>query len=91
MQNSTDRTGWFYEIRVQGWLDKNWSHWMDDVSLVYEKGEQENERITVLQKPAADQAVLRGVLNKLFDLNVTILSIQRFPMDEEETFHARSV
>jgi hypothetical protein len=58
------------EIRVRGQLDSNWSEWLSRLSFAYtEDGE------TVLAGPIRDQAELRGVLFRLADLGLSLISV----------------
>jgi hypothetical protein len=61
-----------YEIRVQGRLDQRWSSWFDGLTLSYE-----GDDITVLRGPLVDEAALHGVLIKVRDLAVPLLSVSR--------------
>jgi hypothetical protein len=59
-----------FEIRVKGHLDKSWSDWLEglEVNLL------ENDEM-VLQGHIGDQAALMGILNKLYGLNLALLSV----------------
>lgn len=59
-----------YEIKVQGRLDKDWSDWLGGMSISY-KGD-----ITVLRGYVIDQAALRGILSKIWDMNRTVVSVK---------------
>ncbi len=59
-----------YEIRVKGRLDSRWKTWFGGFSLRYE-----GEDVTVLCGPVADQSVLHGILTRMRDLNLTLLSV----------------
>ncbi len=62
------------EIRVQGHLDENWTDWLDGVSLTYlQQGE------TVLAGRVQDQAALYGLIAKLRDLGVRLISVESRP------------
>jgi hypothetical protein len=76
MGASDNRRRDIYEIRVRGELDRDWQQWFDDlvVTLTY-AGEQ--PPTTTLTGPVADQAALRGILCRLWDLNLTLLSVRR--------------
>lgn len=60
-----------YQITIQGNLDSNWSHWLDNMAVTT----QSNSDITILSGEIADQPKLRGILNKLWDLNLSIISV----------------
>jgi len=60
-----------YQIRVQGRLDENWSDWFSGMTITFEGG------VTTLTGPIADQAALRGLMTRIWDLNLTLLSVTR--------------
>jgi len=58
------------EIRVKGQIDEQWSDWFEGLSVAHtEEGE------TVLTGSVVDQAALHGLLAKLRDLGVSLLSV----------------
>ena len=61
-----------YEIRIKGQLDESWSDWLEglDVKLL-DNGEM------ILSGHIGDQAALMGTLNKLYGLNLTLLSLSK--------------
>jgi hypothetical protein len=61
-----------YAIRVEGLMDAHWSEWLDGMTLTHEEG-----GVTRLEGPVIDQAALYGLLNKLRDLRLTLLTVQR--------------
>ena len=61
-----------YEIRVEGQLDAQWSDWFDGLSVT-EVGENE----TLIKGSVADQAALRGILEKIWNLNLVLVSVHR--------------
>jgi hypothetical protein len=65
-----------YQIKVQGKINEQWSAWLEGVTITHEQA-QEEAHITTLTSPIVDQAALRGIMNRLWDLNVTLLSIKR--------------
>ncbi len=68
---SHGQDGHWYEIRIQGRLDDRWSPWLDDLTLSHQNG------TTVLRGPVTDQAALHGLLHKLRDLGLPLLSVER--------------
>jgi hypothetical protein len=67
---STNSGGGFFEIHVKGHLDDSWSDWLEDLEVkLLDNGEM------ILFGPIKDQAALMGVLNKLYGLNLTLLSV----------------
>jgi hypothetical protein len=65
-----------YEIKIQGQLDDRWAGWFHDVRITIEQSD-DRRTITTLNCPAIDQAKLRGILKKIWDLNLTIISVWR--------------
>ena len=66
------RGGDWYEIRVQGRLDDRWAAWLDGLDL-----SRTDDGTTVLRGLVTDQAALHGLLHKLRDLGVPLLSVTR--------------
>jgi len=60
-----------FEITVEGASGIVWSDWLDDVIVTHEIDEPP---VTVLRGPM-DQSTLRGVLNRIWDLNLTLISV----------------
>ena len=60
-----------YEIRVKGTLDKSWSDWFEGMVISHEDGN------TLLKGKVADQAALRGILTRIWDLNRTVISVNQ--------------
>lgn len=59
-----------FEIRLQGHLDEGWASWFEGMTMTLtEAGE------TVLIGPVADQAALHGLLKKVRDLGMPLLSV----------------
>jgi hypothetical protein len=65
-----------YEVRVMGHLEAHWSAWFDGLSL-----DQESDGTTVIKSPIADQAALHGVLQKVRDLGLELISVIRISSD----------
>jgi hypothetical protein len=61
-----------YRIRVEGHLDKKWSDWFDGFAIT----PQANDR-TLLTGPVADQCALHGLLAKIRDLGLSLVSVER--------------
>jgi hypothetical protein len=61
-----------YEIRLKGRLEQRWVDWLEGLALTHERNGTTN-----LSGPLADQAALHGVLNRIRDLGLPIISVQR--------------
>lgn len=68
--------GGVYLIRVKGRLDKKWSDWFDHFTIT-PQGEE-----TLLTGPVADQCALHGLLAKIRDLGLPLLSVVRVENEE---------
>jgi len=67
--------GGLYEIKVKGHLDEHWLEWFDGMTLRYEAHEKTGLDLTVLRGTFADQPALHGLLTKIRDLNLTLMSV----------------
>jgi len=59
------------EIRIEGHLDQTWADWLDGFTLTHTEGGE-----TVLTGKVKDQAALYGLIAKLRDLGVKLLSVK---------------
>jgi len=71
-----------YQIKVQGKLDEKWSDWFSGLTVTCETVTLESN-ITTLTGPVVDQAALRGILDKIWDLNLTLISVNRIEIKDE--------
>jgi hypothetical protein len=65
-----------YTITFQGRLDESWQNWFMDFRFSRQKDVYGNI-LTSMTGTVIDQAALRGVLYKIWDLNLTLISIQQ--------------
>ena len=72
----------FYEIKVQGQLDPQRSIWFEGMALTHVKNGDNDLAYTLISGPVADQAALHGLLIKIRDLNLTLISLHRISPDE---------
>ena len=66
-----------YRIKLKGRLDPKWSQWFEQMAISTE-GDQ-----TILTGPLADQAALHGLLVRIRDLNLALLSVEQTDPDQE--------
>ena len=69
-----------HEIRVQGHLDDRWADWVEGLTFTHER-----DGTTTVTGPLADQAALHGLLNRMRDLNVPIVSVRRVCAEKERS------
>ena len=69
-----------YEIEIQGRLEERWSHWFDDMNISV-RSETGEPTVTVLSGLVADQSALHGLLNRIRDLSIPLLSVQLMNSD----------
>ncbi len=71
-ETSTANGGGRYEIRLEGHLDPRWASWFDGLDLT-----KQCDGTTVIRGPVADQSALHGLLQKVRDLGLPLLSVTR--------------
>lgn len=67
-----------YEIRVDRVLDDLWSEWFEGLRIESEADS------TIISGTLSDQSALHGVLDKLRDLDLSIISVRRVPLGQGE-------
>ncbi|MGE3985656.1 MAG: hypothetical protein AB7G38_15920 [Dehalococcoidia bacterium] len=65
-----------YEIRLEGHLDSRWSTWFDGLTI-----DRQSNGSTVIRGHVADQAALHGLLQRIRDLGVELVSVNRLKSD----------
>jgi hypothetical protein len=69
MNSDQDAQHMIYQIKVQGRLDETWSGWFNSMTITFEGD------TTTLTGAVVDQAALRGILSRLWDLNLALISV----------------
>ena len=72
ISEGTGRGASSYEIRLTGHLDERWAAWFDGLSVSHP-----GDGTTVISGPIADQAALHGLLQRVRDLGLPLLSVER--------------
>ena len=70
-----------YRISVRGRLDEHWSDWFNGMVIELET-DCDGPPVTTLTVLVSDQAKLRGILSRIWDLNLTVISV--IPIEVEE-------
>jgi hypothetical protein len=60
----------YYEIKIKGILDQRWTDWFAGLQMEHLEGNQ-----TLLSGTLPDQAMLHGLLERVRDLNLTLISV----------------
>jgi hypothetical protein len=67
-----------YQICVQGHLDESWSDWLGGLKI-----SSQTEDETRLTGPIMDQAALHGILDRLYAMNLPLISVVQIKRDIE--------
>jgi hypothetical protein len=65
-----------YEIRLKGHLDARWAAWFDGLSLT-----RDSDGTTLIHGPVTDQAALHGLLQKVRDIGLPLVSVTQVQPD----------
>lgn len=68
-----------YEILLQGQLNARWADWFDGMSITLDDNGN-----TLLSGPLVDQAALHGILKKVRDVGLTLLSVNSIKPEDKE-------
>jgi hypothetical protein len=79
MSTGQDHEPWLYEIRVRGRLESRWGGWFDGMSLSHE-----TNGITNISGLVVDQAALHGLLHRLRDSGLPLLSVSQVEPDRTD-------
>ena len=74
-----------YQVRLEGHLSRQWTEWFEGLTITLEE-----DGSTLLTGTVIDQAALHGLLKKVRDLGIPLLSINSVgisPQDNEKATH----
>lgn len=74
-----------YEIRIEGHLSEQWTDWFDGLTISLEE-----TGVTCLTGPVADQAALYGLLKKVRDLGMPLVSVNRTDLTNQRNSSKRA-
>jgi hypothetical protein len=72
-----------YELRLKGHLDAQWITWFDGLTMTLEENGN-----TLLSGPVADQAALHGLLKKVRDSGMTLVSVNQVQLNETHSYRS---
>ena len=72
-----------YQIRITGHLGRTWTDWFEGLAITLEDNGD-----TLLTGPVADQAALHGLLKKVRDLGLPLVSVMRVRPGATDAMHA---
>ena len=71
-EEQKEKTSNVYEIKIKGHLDTKWAEWFYDMTINHE-----SDGTTTLRGPLPDQAVLHSILDRIRDMNLTLINVQK--------------
>jgi hypothetical protein len=74
-----------YEIRLKGHIDVQWADWFESLTITLEE-----EGVTLLTGPVADQAALHSLLKKVRDLGIQLISVNQVEANETSPNHLKN-
>jgi hypothetical protein len=89
MSNNSDPTTnpsqpMVYQIRIKGHLGHQWTDWFEGLTITLEE-----DGDTLLSGPVADQAALHGLLKKVRDLGLPLVSVVQVQLDETHPYRSK--
>ncbi len=72
-----NHTGGLYEIKIEGHLDQHWLDWFEGLSFRHIAQPKTGLELTVLRGVFRDQPALHGILTRIRDLNLVLVSVTK--------------
>ena len=73
-----------YQIRIKGHLGSQWTNWFEGLTITLEE-----DGDTLLTGPVIDQAALHGLLKKVRDLGLPLVSVIQVQFHETHQYHSK--
>jgi hypothetical protein len=73
-----------YQIRIKGHLGRQWTDWFEGLTITLEENGE-----TLLTGPVVDDAALHGLLKKVRDLGMPLLSVNRVEPGQADASDAK--
>ncbi len=74
----------FFQIRIKGHLGSEWTDWFEGLAITLEDNGD-----TLLTGPVVDQAALHGLIKKVRDLGIPLVSVNRVPFNETHPYRSK--
>ncbi len=84
---SSRESSGIYEIKVKGHLDDRWLDWFEGMTMRHVDDDENGTDVTILRVVIADQPALHGFLEKIRDLNLTLISVRSIQPPDPPVFH----
>ena len=84
-QSFSSLDGGEYEIKVRGVLDDHWKTWFEGMNLKQVTNGEIGQVCTLITGPIIDQPALHGLLAKIGDLNLTLISVKKIYPGKDQT------
>jgi hypothetical protein len=78
-QNINPRNRMIYQIRIKGHLDEQWTDWFSGLTITLEESGD-----TLLTGPITDQSALFGLLRRVSDLGMKLISFNQMDTDNQD-------
>jgi len=82
-QSISVENGGVYEVKIKGHLDEHWKRWFEGMELGNVTNGEAGQESTLITGPIADQPALHGLLAKIRDLNLTLISVRKIASKDQ--------
>jgi hypothetical protein len=82
--------GGIYEIKIKGLLEDHWKTWFEGMDLKRQENKRSGQECTLIIGPIADQPALHGLLAKIRDLNLILVSVRKLDPKKSRNQKKRS-